>query len=93
MLTNLLTYSSPISLTVNMVHMLGFGNCVPKIVSTFQDSRVALLIYEVSALWRALLSLLTVTKRTLVIKALFNYMVSDELELLYIAVLECALYY
>lgn len=30
-----------------MIHMLGFGNCVPKIVSTFQDSRVALLIYEV----------------------------------------------
>ena len=24
----------------------GFGNCVPKIVSTFQDSRVAMLLYE-----------------------------------------------
>ena len=23
-----------------------FGNCVPKVVSTFQDSRVAMLIYE-----------------------------------------------
>ena len=26
--------------------LIGFGNCVPKIVSTFQDSRVALLLYS-----------------------------------------------
>ena len=36
-----------IQLPYRVTSFSGFGNCVPKIVSTFQDSRVALLLFEV----------------------------------------------